>query len=100
MEDIMYIITLKPNCIDYMKLTTISRTFCAKMIKSEYNNIYFELNGSKAIIIIPEAWIESMAPSKKYWELKQKKYILYRRDTEIAEVDYPINCGDWHTKEI
>ena len=100
MENIMYIVTLKDEA-SFMELTTIDKTFCATFIKAEYGNIYFELNGSKAIVIIPEEWIKTMAPSKAHWNLKhkKKKYILYHRGIQISEIDHPITGIEWYTKE-
>lgn len=65
MKDIKYIVAIKDEYVKNFELTTIKKKFCASYIKSEYNNIYFELNGSKAFVIIPEKWIESMVPSRE-----------------------------------
>ena len=64
MEDIKYIVTLKDEYRKYLELTTVDKMFCGKYIKSEYKKVYFELNGSHGVVVIPEEWIEFMAPSK------------------------------------
>lgn len=67
-EDIYYIVGLREEAIQNLKLTTINKEFCGKIIYEAYNNIYFELNGSGAMVIIPEKWISFCAPSKKLWK--------------------------------
>lgn len=64
MEDIKYIVVLKDEYRKYLELTTIDKMFCGRYIKSEYKKVYFELNGSHSVVVIPEEWIEFMAPSK------------------------------------
>ena len=71
MKDIVYIVTLKDEYRKYLELTTVDKMFCGRYIKSEYQKVYFELNGSKAVVIIPEEWIEFMAPSKKCNDIKK-----------------------------
>ena len=39
--------------------------FCGALVNQTDGNFYFELNGSRAMVIIPHSWIEWMAPSKK-----------------------------------
>lgn len=67
MEKIYYIIRIKDEFIRELSLTTINKEFCGRFIHQSYGNMYFELNGSRALVIIPEKWIESCAPSKALW---------------------------------
>lgn len=67
MEKIYYIIRIKDEFIRNLNLTTINKEFCGRFIHQSYGNMYFELNGSRALVIIPEKWIESCAPSKILW---------------------------------
>ena len=66
-KDIYYIIYIKDEYIEKLNLTTIRKRCCGKFIKQSYGNLYFELNFSKALVIIPEEWIECVAPSKELW---------------------------------
>ena len=70
--DIYYIVTLKPK-YQNIKHTTINKSFCGKLINQNDENFYFELNGSKGLVIIPHLWIESMAPSAVLWDIEQKR---------------------------
>jgi len=72
-EDIYYIVTIKEEYQEKLKLTTVKKSFCGKLVQTG-STMLFELNGCKAYIIIPFKWIESMAPSKVLWELKQKDF--------------------------
>lgn len=69
-QDIYYIVRLKERYRQEFYLTTITKDFCGKIINQTSTNIYFELNGSNALVIIPHAWIEWLAPSKKLWEVR------------------------------
>ena len=66
MNDIYYIVRLKDNF--KMSNTTIKHIFCGKIIltKSDGTTV-FELNGSKAIVVIQLENIAWMAPSKVLW---------------------------------
>lgn len=52
--------------------TTCKKVFCGKILEVSKNKIYFELNGSKALVIISPDWIKSMAPSEKLWKERLK----------------------------
>lgn len=67
MQDIYYIVRLKEQYRQELNLTTITKDFCGKIVNQTAGNIYFELNGSDALVIIPHSWIEWLAPSKKLW---------------------------------
>lgn len=86
MKDIVYIVTLKDEYRKYLELTTVDKIFCGKYIKSEYKKVYFELNNSKAIVIIPEEWIEFMAPSKR---CNKNKHFLFKEE-DLGPVYYRI----------
>lgn len=62
---IYYIVSLKQRYIYELHLTTITREFCGRIENQTSTNIYFRLNGSDALVIIPHSWIEWMAPSKE-----------------------------------
>lgn len=63
-KDIYYIVCLKDEYVGELKLTTIRKRFCGKFIHQSHGNLYFELNGSSALVVVPEKWIEYVAPSK------------------------------------
>lgn len=66
MDNIYYIVHLKDGF--KMPLTTIKREFCAKILLARADSIIFELNGSKANIIIPLNAIYWMAPANILWK--------------------------------
>lgn len=90
MKDIVYIVALKDCYKKYLELTTINKIFCGKYIKSEYGNVYFELNGIKAVVIIPEEWIEYMAPSKKCIKKEEYPYDLYYCGEKVGKIKLPL----------
>ena len=64
-KETYYIVKVKDDIRDIMFYkTTVSRMFCGTLVNQNGGNFYFELNGSKALVIIPHSWIEWMAPSK------------------------------------
>lgn len=69
MENFYYIVRIKDEYKSNLNLTTINKGFCGRFIRQSFENLYFELNGSKALVIIPEKWIESCAPSKALWSI-------------------------------
>lgn len=69
MEKFYYIVRLKDEFKSNLSLTTINKDFCGRFIHQSYGNLYFELNGSGALVIIPEKWIESCAPHKALWDI-------------------------------
>ena len=71
--DIYYIVRLKEKYRQELCLTTITKDFCGKIVNQTAGNIYFELNGSDALVIVPHNWIEWLAPSKKLWEMRGGK---------------------------
>ena len=72
-SDVYYIVTLNGWGQDKLRGTTVAYQFCAKVIQHSPKMI-FELNSpTKALVIIPFNWIESMAPSKVHWEGKNGK---------------------------
>lgn len=72
-SDVYYIVTLNEQGQDKLRGTTTAYRFCAKVIQHSPKMI-FELNSpTKALVIIPFNWIESMAPSKVHWEGKNGK---------------------------
>ena len=79
MTDIVYVVKIDKNVADSARLgymfdtTTCSELFCGRLVNQENGKFYFELNGSKALIIIPHRWIQWMAPSKKHWHINKEK---------------------------
>ena len=73
-EDIVYIVKVKPECQINFKSTTIRHTFAGKILAQIRDAYVFELNGCYgALVIIPLEWIECMAPSQIHFELMQKR---------------------------
>ena len=72
--DVVYIVRIKPEFQTNFKDTTINHKFAGKILAQIRDAYVFELNGIYgATVIIPFDWIECMAPSKKHFELMQKK---------------------------
>lgn len=67
MNSIYYIVGLKDDYKHHLRLTTINKEFCGRFIHQSHGNLYFELNGSGALVIVPEEWIAYCAPSMKLW---------------------------------
>jgi hypothetical protein len=65
-ENIPYIVRLKENFI--MSNTAIRRTFCGFLVNHTDGKFFFELNGSRMLVIVSYAQIEWMAPSKVHHE--------------------------------
>lgn len=66
--EIYYIVNIKDRYICELNLTTIIKEFCGRIENQTNTSIYFRLNGSDALVIIPHSWIEWMAPAKKLWQ--------------------------------
>lgn len=66
--EIYYIVSIKERHIYDLHLTTITKEFCGRIENQTSTSIYFRLNGSDALVIIPHNWIEWMAPAKKLWQ--------------------------------
>lgn len=65
--EIYYIVNIKDRYISELHLTTITKEFCGRIEEQSSTSIYFRLNGSNALVIIPHSWIEWMAPAKELW---------------------------------
>lgn len=70
-KKVEYIVCLKNDF--FMPKTTINRQFCGKLENITNGRFYFRLNGSNAIVIVPHAEINWMAPSKEFWERGYRK---------------------------
>jgi len=66
--EIYYIVSIKERYIYDLHLTTITKEFCGRIENQTSTSIYFRLNGSDALVIIPHNWIEWMAPAKELWQ--------------------------------
>ena len=67
-NDIYYIVSIKDEYKNRLKLTTISKEFCGKFNHASYGVLWFELNGSGGLVAVPDKWIEYVAPSKILWD--------------------------------
>ena len=66
-NDIYYIVSIKDEYKDRLKLTTITKEFCGKFNHQAYGVSWFELNGSGGWVAVPDEWIEYVAPYKILW---------------------------------
>ena len=66
-NDIYYIVSIKDEYKDKLKLTTIKKEFCGKFNHQAHGVSWFELNGSGGFVAVPDEWIEYVAPSKILW---------------------------------
>ena len=85
-DNIYYLIKLKNNFIELNPLickTTVNKVFCGTLVNNADGKAFFELNGSKALVVVPWSGIEWMAPSQVLWEKRRKEKIhdkeLWRR---------------------
>lgn len=75
MKKLYYIVHLKEDIEPLFKKTTCAYKFCGELIKEENDTLYFKLNYSKALVIIPYKWIKWMAPSNLLYKRgKNKNY--------------------------
>ena len=59
----LYIVRLKDGFC--MPLTSIRTEFCGYLVNQTPTTFYFELNGSRNLVLIPHSKIEWMAPALK-----------------------------------
>ena len=73
-KNVYYIVKVRDDIRDaaFYK-TTVSGVFCGTLVNQNGVNFYFELNGSKALVIIPHSWIEWMAPSKELNDMQRRE---------------------------
>ena len=84
-KDIYYIVAIKDDKVANLRMTTINKEFCGRVIKTADSNIFFKLNGSGAKVTIPIGWIEYLAPSKVLWEqMRQRKCSLDKDERRIS----------------
>lgn len=62
--DILYFVTIKEDYMYKLSGTTIQKGFCGYEVNQAGCNIYFEVQETNALVIIPHQWIEIMAPAK------------------------------------
>ena len=62
--NILYLVTIKEDYIHKLSGTTIQNGFCGYEVNQVGRNIYFEVQETNALVIIPHQWIEIMAPVK------------------------------------
>lgn len=70
-KKVEYIVCLKNDF--FMPKTTVKQQFCGKLENISNGRFYFRLNGSNAVVIVPHAEIDWMAPSKEFWEQECRK---------------------------
>ena len=74
MKDTYYIVYIKEEYLYKFRLSTLKNGFfCGQLVNQNNENFYFEINGSKDLVIIPHESIEWMAPSYKHKEIKKKR---------------------------
>ncbi len=61
-KKIPYLVKLKESFP--IKDTVINQFFCGFLVNSTQRNFYFELKGSRMLVIVPHKDIEYMAPSR------------------------------------
>lgn len=66
-RDIYYIVNIKEIYRNQLAHTTIKKDFCGKYHHEAWGVVWFELYHSGAFVVIPEAWIEWIAPAEKLW---------------------------------
>lgn len=71
MKKIYYIVRVKDEYKNNLSLTTINKEFCGALTQHSHGNLYFELNGSGTLVVVPEKWIESCAPAKALWKTRK-----------------------------
>lgn len=74
-NNVPYIVRLKEKFP--LKGSTINYQFCGYLVNITMRKMYFELNGSRMMVIISHNDIDYMAPSKVHFELYTKKSTLY-----------------------
>lgn len=65
-SEVPYIVKLKENFP--IKGTTIKCQFCGYLVNMTQGKMYFELNGSRMMIIISHNDIDYMAPSRTHFD--------------------------------
>ena len=63
--------------------STIKNKFCGKIVHEENGRIFFKLNGSDALVIVPYDWILWLAPSKVLWD----KAVTEKNKSEGTKLD-------------
>ena len=73
-NDVVYIVKIKDGVADPMFSKTTTRPYlCGTILHQGDGQFWFEINGSKALAIIPYCYVEWMAPSRIHWQLKMNK---------------------------
>lgn len=74
-REIPYIVELKEEWLsenyNFSRLTTASHRFCGYLLNTINGYMYFHLNGSLMMVVIPLRAIHWMGPSKKHFEIFQ-----------------------------
>ena len=69
-----YIVKLEDYIDDPLFYKTTCHTkFCGELVNQANGKFFFELNGSKALVIIPHSWIKWMAPAKVFVEVGKER---------------------------
>lgn len=67
-DNILYIVKIKERYLEKLSKTILKKGgFVGTLLKSG-ENMVFELNASKSMVIIQFDWIEYMAPSEIFWK--------------------------------
>ena len=63
-ENILYIVKIKERYLEKLSKTTLKNGRFTGILLKSGENMVFELNASKSMVIIQFDWIEYMAPSE------------------------------------
>ena len=85
-SDIVYIFTIKPECEDLFDKTTCKHSFAGVIETDLRHGFVVKLCGvSNAYVIVPKNAIQSMAPSKVYWDMHQQQTTLASLRDRVPE---------------
>ena len=85
-SDIVYIFTIKPECEDLFDKTTCKHSFAGMIETDLKGQLVVKLCGvNDAYVIIPKSAIQSMAPSKAYWDMRQQGLALASLRERVPE---------------
>lgn len=74
-KNVPYIVYLKDNSKFYCLFES---KFCGYLVNNSKENFYFEINGSRMLVIVPHNEIEYMFPSRKHFDMY--KFDMYKKE--------------------
>lgn len=81
-EKVPYIVQIKEKYLKNMSESSTGIKFCGFLVNNTDGNFYFNLNGSRMLVIVPHYFIETMYPSKVHFKLlkgEKENYFEYNR---------------------